>query len=184
MCSHYDMKSISINSDAPYSKALIIWLIWETVSILKHKQSRRCLEIHSRSFRTTIPRCRQPDQLLSHSEKATEPALPSACQDLCSRGLQTSRHRSMLQIHPGTSYHACKYEKHASSDQSQLLSALFLCERWSQLLEYIVLPELTNDPKSSSYSQKLAQVKRSNTPLEISNYRQATASYLLRENGT
>lgn len=125
------------------------------------------------SFRMAMPRCRQPHQLLSHSERTCSAPV---CQNLCSRGLQISRHRLMLQIHPGTSYHACKYEKHSSSEQGQILTALVLCERQSQVpnytvlpdlnymtFNYTVLPDLTNYPKSSSYSQKLAQVKRSNT---------------------
>lgn len=75
MCSHSNMKCISTSSEAPYSKALIIWLSWEIVFLLIHKHSRRCLEVHSRSFRMAIPQCRQPHQLLSCSEKMTEPAL-------------------------------------------------------------------------------------------------------------
>ena len=56
---------------------------------------------------------------------------------------------SMLQIHPGTPRHACKYEKRSSSEQDHLLTTLVSHERWSQAPElYKVLPNLTNDPKS------------------------------------
>lgn len=94
------------------------------------------------AFRMAIPQCRQPHQLLLCSERTCSAPV---CQNLCSRDLQTSRHRLMLQIHPGTSYHAWNYEKHPSSEQGQLLTALVLCERQSQAPELIL--QITLNPQ-------------------------------------